>query len=108
MEFETLEALLVFFAFGGGSQWLMGVLQARLLENWVFWHSIPAKWKKLITIALSGIIGFGFNILIEFDVVSLIPAFLLPILLAGANWIFSQKEYGAIKEGEYGDRKSVV
>lgn len=101
-EFSSLGEVLLWFAVGGGSMWLIGKLNARLLENITFWHKLKPDVKKIITLVLAGLIGTLAQVFIEVDITQYIPPWLATSLLAAANWYFNQAEYSDIKEGSYG------
>lgn len=100
--FADLGDVLVWFAIGGGAMWLWGVVLARLLENWVFWHKMKPWVKKLFPIAFAALVGFLAQALIAVDIVQYIPESMGVMILAAVNWYFSQREYGSIKESPYG------
>jgi len=102
LQFADLSSVLVWFAVGGGAMWLFGIVEARLLENIVFWHKLKPWIKKLVPIAFAGLVGFLAQSLIAVDITQYLPEGVAAILLAAINWYFSQREYGLIKESAYG------
>jgi hypothetical protein len=99
-DFESLEAVLIWIIAGGGSMWLVGYVEAYLLENWAGWHGLPRWTKTLFPILMAAIFGVIAQSLLAFDVIASLPPAIGMLLLAAANWIFSQKAYiSAKKEG---------
>ncbi len=98
--FESLEAMIIWIIAGGGSMWLVGNVEAYLLENWAGWHSLPRWTKTLFPILLAAIFGIIAQSLLAFDVIASLPPAIGMALLAAINWLFSQKGYiSAKKEG---------
>jgi len=100
-DFSDLNDVLVWFAVGGGSMWLWGVILARVLENIVFWHNLKPWIKKLVPMAFAAGIGFLAEALISVDIVQYIPESVAVIVLAGINYYFSQHEYQKVKDSNY-------
>jgi len=101
--YENLTDVLVWFAIGGGAMWLFGIVEARLLENWTFWHTMKSWIKKLVPIAFAALVGFLAQALISVDIVQYIPESMSVVILAAINWYFSQHEYQAIKNTSYAE-----
>ena len=99
--YENLTDVLIWFAVGGGAMWLWGVVLARILENWIFWHKLQPWVKKIVPIIFAGFIGIAAESLIAVDIVQYIPESAAAVILALLNWYFSQREYGAIKDSTY-------
>lgn len=101
MEFETLEGVLVWIVAGGGAMILAGYVEAYLLENWAGWHDIDRRIKLAFPIVLGLLLGVIAQALLNFDVLPDISPAVGSIVLWAINWLFSQKAYKGIKEGEY-------
>jgi hypothetical protein len=100
-EFGSLEEVLVWVAVGGGAMVLFGYVEAYLLENWPFWHSLPGWVKKLFPLAFAGVLGFAASAALEFGLPGAVSPTLEAIILMAINWLFSQRAYAGIKEGGY-------
>lgn len=101
-EFASLTEVLIWVASAGGAMYLFGIVEARLLENWVRWHSFPLWVKKVTPIVISALLAMLANVLITVDVTQFIPESLAVVLLAAINWVVSQLDYEKIKQGQYG------
>ena len=100
--FDNITDLLMWFAVGGGAMYLFGVVEARLLENWEFYHKMKPAIKKLIPILFAGLIGVLAQSLVAVDVTQFIPEGVAAVILALINWYMSQSEYQRIKDSSYG------
>lgn len=99
-EFGSLEAVLIWVVAGGGAMWLVGYVEAYLLENWAGWHTFPRWVKTFFPILMAPLFGIIAQSLLAFDVISGISPAVSALLLAAVNWLFSQKGYiNAKKEG---------
>lgn len=106
-QFAEITDILTFLSMGAGLAWLVGVFVARVLENFVFWHNIPAKWKKFAVGVIAAVFGFIIQAVILIDVTQYIPAAVIPFILAIANWYFGQNEYGKIKATAYAEKTRI-
>lgn len=105
--FESLEAILIWIIAGGGSMWLVGHVEAYLLENWAGWHRLSRWVKTLFPILMAAVFGIIAQSLLAFDVIASVPPALGMALLAAINWLFSQKAYMGIKEGAYAEKARI-
>ena len=102
--FDTLDGLLLWVVSTGAQLfgcWLFGIINARLLENWVAWHNFPMWIKKAVPLALAGIFAFGAQVLLAAEITQYIPEALVIVILAGVNYLVGQREYEAIKDSNY-------
>jgi len=100
--FGSLSEVLVWIATAGGAMWLFGLIEARLLENWVFWHSLKPWIKKIVPIVIAGGLSVVAQSVITVDILQFVPESVSVILLAAINYYFSQREYQTIKDSGYG------
>lgn len=100
-DFESLEAVLVWIISGGGAMFLVGYVEAYLLENWAGWHKLSRGIKTFFPIIMASLLGVIAQSLLAFDVLEGIPPAIGMLVLTMVNWIASQKAYRGIKEGDY-------
>ncbi len=100
-DFESLEEVLVWIISGGGSMFLIGYVEAYLLENWAGWHKLSRGIKTFFPIIMAALLGVIAQSLLAFDVLEGVPPAIGMLLLTLVNWIASQKAYRGIKSGEY-------
>lgn len=102
-QFTSITSLLTWIVGAGGAMWLFGKLQARVLENLVFWHNLPAWIKKGAPALIAGIFAFGAQFLLQFDIDATLPESVQFMLLTAINYYMSQLEYNTIKDSSYGE-----
>lgn len=102
-QFGSVADLLAWVIGAGGAMWLFGKLQARVLENWVYWHNLPKWIKKGAPAVIAALISLGAQFLVQFDIDAMLPEGIQYLLLTAINYYMSQLEYESIKDSTYGE-----
>lgn len=104
MAWDSIGALLLWIATGGGAMVLAGAVVSFLLANWPWFNKWPTWAKAIAPIVLAGVFGVGAQVLITLDVSSLIPLPVAGLILVFINYLASQAVYMRIKPSGYASR----
>lgn len=88
--FESIEALLIWLAFGGGSVALVGVVFTLFVFQLPTWHSLPYWLQITIPIIVAAIVGAGARVLLDLELYTSIPPAVGAVILALINWLAAQ------------------
>lgn len=94
---------------GGGFSVIVAAVFAFLAENFEWWHKLNKNIKLLISLVLSGLIGFGAYYMLSLpDIITFIQPYWSLVVTMFLAWLGSQVAYAYVKVSGYGAKTKAL